>query len=152
VRGNGGGNHCSDEEAGNGSVAIRKMEDVRLFALATLAELHAGETSVGEAAVIITRCVAIKRRGSVNADGEKIIGVALEKRKYRRIGFANLGEVIGVADLRKALALSLNAEVWKVVDLFGVEALDVLLSECRERGLRQKLTPGCDAKTGNKFI
>src|SRR5579864_5168720 len=69
------------------------------------------------------------------------MGISLEKRQRFRIEFADLSEIVGIADLGEPRELLLSRQTGQVVDLVGVNASDVTTNRFRKWRLAQKLHP-----------
>src|ERR1700733_7311901 len=78
---------------------------------------------------------------TVKAGTKQIMRISLEKRKCLRIELANLGQVVGVADLREALVLLLSRQAGKVVNFLNVNASEIATNRTGERRFVQELRP-----------
>src|SRR5580704_8970898 len=67
--------------------------------------------------------------------------ISLEKRQRLGIEFADLGQIIGIADLGESRVLLLSRQAGQVVNFLRVDASDVMTNRFRKRRFPEELWP-----------
>ena len=121
-------------------IPIRKMKNVWLFLL-PLRQPQPLKSRVQKRLIIVRRLVASPRRHRINPHSEQIVRKRLEKFQRIRRHFAELRQIVRVADRRQASAASARPTAHPCNRLFRCRRVRCRGARIRKRRLRQKLRP-----------
>jgi hypothetical protein len=136
LAGNAARNQRAHQHARDGSAAVGKMKDVRLFFFAAgsgiTIQLHSTKSGVPDA-VVVAGAVAVERWNGIDADCPQVVRAGLKEGENVFVYFDDLGEEVSVTGLGQSGEFLFARKAGKIIHFLRVRACDIAPG-CRGKG------------------